>query len=137
MTGWKSAVTLDFFEHDEQHSGGEISRASREIRHKHSVTRPKKFRLVYINILKIIDKIENVQKLNKNVQNSVMCLFIKETRERAMSSSESMLGKRKRIFEEWKKFQNGEDVDHSIVRDFVYRSWLRCRALHVDPFRVV
>ena len=66
-----------------------------------------------------------------------MCLFIKETRERAMSSSESMLGKRKRIFEEWKKFQNGEDVDHSIVRDFVYRSWLRCRALHVDPFRVV
>jgi len=54
-----------------------------------------------------------------------------------MSSSESMLEKRERIFEEWKKFQNGEDVDHSIVRDFVYRSWLRCRALHVDPFRVV
>ena len=58
MNGWTSVVTLDFFEHDEQHSGGEISRASRELRHKHSVTRPKKFRLIYINLLKIIDKIE-------------------------------------------------------------------------------
>ncbi len=54
-----------------------------------------------------------------------------------MSGSATMLEKRKRIFEEWKKFQNGEEVDHTVVRDFVYRSWVRCRNLHVDPFRVI
>ena len=52
-----------------------------------------------------------------------------------MQRGTGMLEKRKRIFEEWRKFQNGEEVDRSIIRDFVYRSWLRCRALHVDPFR--
>ena len=54
-----------------------------------------------------------------------------------MRRSIGMLEKRARIFEEWKKFQNGEEVDHTIVRDFVYRSWQRCRAFHVDPFHVV
>ena len=54
-----------------------------------------------------------------------------------MSDSTSMLANREKIFEEWRKFQNGEEVDHTIVRDFVYRSWLRCRALHVDPYHVM
>ena len=54
-----------------------------------------------------------------------------------MLDSTAMLANREKIFEEWRKFQNGEDVDHTIVRDFVYRSWLRCRALHVDPYHVM
>ena len=33
-------------------------------------------------------------------------------------------------------FKAGKQVDRDGVRDFVLDSWLRCRALGVDPFRV-
>lgn len=46
------------------------------------------------------------------------------------------LKNRHQIYEQWKNFQEDKPVDRSVIRDFVYRSWLRCRALGVDPFRV-
>lgn len=53
-----------------------------------------------------------------------------------MQHGAAMRERKERIFAEWKKFQNGGEVDLSVIRDFVYRSWLRCRELGVDPFRV-
>ncbi|MCH5277649.1 MAG: sigma 54-interacting transcriptional regulator [Desulfovibrionaceae bacterium] len=45
--------------------------------------------------------------------------------------------KKQRIYEEWQKFLRGGEVDPSIVRDFVYRSWRRCREYHIDPVRQI
>lgn len=39
----------------------------------------------------------------------------------------------RQIFEQWKRFQEGGEVDESIVRPSILRSWERCRALGVDP----
>ena len=53
-----------------------------------------------------------------------------------MQHGAAMRERKERIFADWKKFQNGGEVDLSVIRDFVYRSWLRCREPGVDPFRV-
>ncbi len=77
------------------------------------------------------------QVLDKNVHNvQYVQIRYSGVLEAIMQRGVAMLERKERIFEEWKKFQDGEEVDLSVIRDFVYRSWLRCRALGVDPFRV-
>jgi len=41
--------------------------------------------------------------------------------------------RKKRIHQEWERFQNGENVDRAVIAPHILRSWERCRLLHVDP----
>ncbi|MBR3881224.1 MAG: sigma-54-dependent Fis family transcriptional regulator [Mailhella sp.] len=37
------------------------------------------------------------------------------------------------LLTEWEKFQNGKEVNESIIRPNILRSWIRCRQMNVDP----
>lgn len=50
-----------------------------------------------------------------------------------MTHASRILHNRQHIYREWKHFQNGEAVDPTVVRDFILRSWIRCREKKVDP----
>ena len=50
-----------------------------------------------------------------------------------MTFAASSLRNSQRIYEQWKNFQEGKEVDRSVIRDIIYRSWQRCRQYGVDP----
>ena len=41
--------------------------------------------------------------------------------------------RREAIYREWEHFQNGQEVDGSVIAPYILRAWQRCRLLHVDP----
>lgn len=51
-----------------------------------------------------------------------------------MTFAASSLRNSQRIYEQWRNFQEGKDVDRTIIRDIIYRSWQRCRQYGVDPY---
>lgn len=50
-----------------------------------------------------------------------------------MTHATKILQNRQRIYEEWKHFQKDQPVDRTVIRDFIFRSWVRCREKRVDP----
>lgn len=40
------------------------------------------------------------------------------------------------IAKQWKNFQENQEIDGKIVKDYVLRSWGRCREMKLDPFGV-
>lgn len=54
-----------------------------------------------------------------------------------MTFAAASLRNSQRIYEQWENFQKGKDVDRTIIREFIYRSWQRCRQYGVDPLKPV
>ncbi len=54
-----------------------------------------------------------------------------------MTFAAASLRNSQRIYEQWENFQKGKDVDRTIIREFIYRSWQRCRQYGVDPLMPV
>ena len=50
------------------------------------------------------------------------------------SSLPSYIIDKNSIKKQWEAFQQGKDVDFSVIRQKVYDSWIRSRQLHVDPY---